>query len=1206
MSRPSQYSIVTIARRSLMIALIAAAIACLACAPLLAQVTSGTISGTVKDPSGAMVKDANITITNPANGLTRTVTTSGSGEFSAPGLYPGTYNIAVEATGFKKMETTGIILSAADKLNAGDFVLQVGASSQEVSVTADVGQIQVQASSGERSDLITSKQLDDVAMNGRNVLDYMKLIPGVVGTGDFHVSGTGGIANFNINGTRANQHEFTIDGASNVDTGDNGGTHVTLNPDAIAEVKVLTSNYQAEFGKAAGGQVALVTKGGTNQWHGNGRFFHRNEGLNSNEYFNKTSQLTNNQPNTPALYRYNDIGYQIGGPIKKDKLFVFWSQEFYRQLVPIGGVFQAYMPTKDERNGDFSKSTDDAGNPVTISGPGITNNVITSGINTAMQQILDLLPLPNVSGFGVGGQNYNFSAALSGHAPRREEMLRVDYQVNSRNRLYGRWLHNSENDYGPFDTAGGAGPYGVFACDTNVQFPGGCTQKHPGWNFSANLVSTITPTILNEFSVGPSHTLSIVDGVNGNISLAKNGITLPLLYPSTTIPDIAFQSFGNVNFQNGYLGGTPWHQANTTINVNDNLSWVRHNHTLKMGMFYQRSRKDQIAWNNLNGQFTFQPGTFGSYNFGDPIAEELLGYFSSFSQSTARPTGAFRYNQLEFYVQDTWKVNSRLTLDYGMRFAWIPPQYDANNQVALFVPSAYDPAKAVKIDSSGNVIPGSGDPLEGMQYTKSGQLPKGGWDSRGLMPEPRLGFAYDLFDNHKTVLRGGVGMMHDRVEGNLIFNTVFNNPALVQTAQVGANNVANIPSLGGNFGNFVQGDKNIIGADRSGKVPTIYSYSLGVQHEIARGTTLDLAYVGTMSRHLITVRNINAVPYGYAFTAAAQDPANYSGGVVPTVEPDLPAIYSAAGFNYSGAYAYGHNGPYSNAPLVPYKGYGQMTYLGWGGTSNYNSLQASLQRRFSKGLTMGAVYTWSKALTTSDSDSNWQDPVNPRIDYRAAGFDRTHVFAANYVYDIPGLSKHFGGAKWLSYLTDHYQLSGVTQLMTGAPIAPVGFQGLNNEWGFNSGAFDGSNMWGVYPYFFSIDKGGNLVTPTVGVPPTRATSDILRAGGMQNWDMSLFKNIPIGERYSIQLRLEAFNVFNHVNFNDKYYNVSANGPWQWYYPGTAGDPMPGWCSTGGNGPCVSQVTVSKASNWGAPQDTYNPGGGPGGPRVVQLGAKFTF
>jgi hypothetical protein len=505
MSRPSQNVTVTFSRHCPKIALIAVAIACFTAAPLLAQVTSGTIFGTVKDNSGAVVKDASVTITNPANGITRQMTSGSDGNFVAPNLYPGTYSIAVEAKGFKKLEKTGIVLSAADNLGAGDFVLEVGTASQEVTVTADAGQIQLQSNSGERSDLITSKQLNDVAMNGRNVLDYMKLIPGVVGTNSFQVSGTGGIDSFNVNGTRANEHEFTIDGASNVDTGNNGGTHVTLNLDSIEEVKVLTSNYQAEFGKAAGGQVALTTKSGTNQWHGDGRFFHRNEGLNANERFNKTNELSNGHPNQPPLYRYNDIGYQIGGPIKKDRLFVFWSQEFYRQLVPSGGTEQAYVPTALERTGDFSQSTDGNGTPLVITGPGITNNKITSGINPLMQQLLNLFPLPNVTGFGVGGQNYNFSESLSAHAPRREDILRVDYQLNSKNRLYGRWLHNAETDSSPFLPF--PGPFGIFACSSVVNFSGGCIQKHPGWNFSANLVSTITPTVLNEFSVGPSHTL---------------------------------------------------------------------------------------------------------------------------------------------------------------------------------------------------------------------------------------------------------------------------------------------------------------------------------------------------------------------------------------------------------------------------------------------------------------------------------------------------------------------------------------------------------------------------------------------------------------------------------------------------------------------------------------------------------------------------
>jgi len=1207
MSRPSQNVTVTFSRHCPKIALIAVAIACFTAVPLLAQVTSGTISGTVKDSSGAYIKGATVTIADPSNGLTRTVTTSDSGEFSAPGLYPGTYTITVEAKGFKKLESSGFVLNAADKLGAGELVLAVGAATDSVSVTADAGQVQLQSDSGERSDVITGKQINEIALNGRNVLDYLKLIPGMSGTLDAHASGTGGVDAYNINGTRANQHEFTIDGASNVDTGNNGGTHVTINTDAIEEVKVLTSNYQAEFGKAAGGQIALVTKAGTNQWHGNGRFFHRNESLNANEYFNKQGQLSNGNPNAPEIYRYNYIGYQVGGPIKKDKLFVFWSQEFYRQLVPLA-LAQFYTPTALERQGDFSQSVipspgpngTTVPEPVVISGPGITNNKIDptqlppaqQAVFQQVQTILNLFPLPNVPGFGSTNANYNYSQSLSGLAPRREDILRVDYQLNGKNRLYGRWIHNAENDTSPFTPF--PGPFGIFACASGTTFKGGCTQRHPGWNFSANLVSTITPTVLNEFSIGPSHTLSLAQGTNGNISRATNGITMQLLFPvgqDQAIPDMNFGGLNNVSFQGSYLGATPWKQANTTINVNDNLSWVRHNHTFKTGIFYQRNRKDQIAWGNINGEFSFGTGpTSGGTcavtpcQLGDPLASALLGDFDGFDQSTARPTGKFRYNQLEFYVQDTWKVTPRLTFDYGMRFAWIPPQFDASNQIALFNPAAYNPADAVTIDpSSGSIINADGgNPLNGEQYTKNGQIPAGGWNSRGIMPEPRLGFAYDLLGTHKTILRGGVGMMHDRVQGNLIFNTVFNNPAVVQKPSVAANNIVNLPGLSTSSAESpVQGDGGVLGAARDGKVPTVYSFSLGVQQEIGRGTTLDIAYVGTMSRHLVTSRNINAVPYGASFLRENQDPncSLWNGGGVPAVQPNLQPQYVAAGYDFNGWCAYGHPS-YTNAYLVPFKGYGQIPYLRWDGTSNYNSLQVSLQRRFGKGLTFGAVYTWSKSMVTASSDQDEQNPVNALLDYRAASWDRPHVFAANYVYELPGIAKHFDGPKWLSYITDHYQLSGVTQLMSGTPVD------LNNGYSFPSGSVDGSNMWGNIPFYYSADRSGNPVLPSVG-PPVRGTRDTLRYGGMQNWDMSLMKNIPIGnnEARYLELRLEAFNAFNHTNFTGQNYGYSVNGPWEYSDPATP-------------------LSITKNGNFGTNQSTPNTG--PGGFRVVQLGAKFYF
>lgn len=1158
----------------------------LCCLSLLsfAQVTSGNMFGVVQDPSGAVISGAKVTAHADAIGVTRTVTTNDSGEFAITNLPNGNYTLTVEMQGFQTVNKEGVILAVGDRLNAGHIALPVNAAGGQVTVTADAGQLQLQSNSGERSDEITSRQLNDVALNGRNPLDYLKLVPGVSGMVDAHASGTGGLDSFNINGTRANEHEYTIDGASNVDTGNNGGTHITINPDAVEEMKILTSNYQAEYGKAGGGQIALTTKSGTNEWHGNGRFFHRHEGLNANEYFNKQSQLANNEPNTPPLYRYNYAGYSIGGPIIKNKVFVFWNQEYYNQLFPWNNI-QMYVPTQLERQGDFSQSFDGNGNPVQISGPGITNNRIDPSalspaqqqVYSAMQKIISQYPLPNVPGFGTNGNGYNFSETPSWSVPRREDILRVDWQINDANRLYGRWTYNHDKTTAPYVPF--PGPFGTFSCSAPL-FIGTCTQDHPGWNFSVNLVSTITPTLLNELSLGPSHTLSRQTSTSGNTTLSGLGISLPLLYPSDTIPDVNFGGMNNVNFNGPYLGATPWFQANTTINANDNVTWSHGKHIFKGGVFYQRNRKDQISWGNINGQFNFSSdqtnpsGCDANVNAcGDPIASALLGEFQSADQSTARPTGKFRYNQVEFFIQDTWKLTTRFTLDYGMRFAYIPPQYDASNQVALFDPAAYDPAKAVHVNPDGSIAPNSGDPLDGMVFASNGTLPKGGWDSRGIMPEPRVGFAWDLFDDHKTVLRGGFGMTHDRVQGNLIYNPVFANPAIVQTVNLAAGNITDLS------GATVQPSgtlSNIVGAAPNGKVPTIYSYSLGVQHEFGAGTTLDLSYVGTASRHLVRSYDINAIPYGYAFTKAAQDPANYAGGVVPDVQPNLPAEYAAAGFNFDGTLAYGR-GSYTDAPLVPYKGYGQIPYLNWDGTSNYNSLQASFQRRFSKGLTFGLVYTWSKSLTTATGDQDLTDPFNPQLDYRAASWDRTHVFAANYVWDIPGVTKHFGGPHWLSYITDNYELSGITNIQSGTPVD------TGNGWSYEHGALTGSNMWGAIQYYNSFTAQGTPIAPGIGLP-WRGTRDILREGGLQTWDMSLFKNIPIKEHYSLQLRLEAFNAFNHPNFATNAYGVSVNGPWQWQ-PGTP-------------------ISITQNANFGTPTSTY--GSAPGGFRVVQLGAKFYF
>src|SRR5262247_337476 len=361
----------------------ALALVLLAATTVLGQSTSGSITGTVKDGSGAPVSDANVMVTNPATNLTRKVTTNSAGVFTATQLPPGNYTIAVEKGGFKKFEKTSIILNAIDLVNAGDFTLDVGAVTDTVTVTADAGRMEIQSETGERSGLVTGTQLKELAINGRNYHDFLKTLPGVITgtvTSGATASSTGSLGSFNVTGTRGTQKELTVDGSSNIDTGNNVDTHAALNPDAIAEVKVLTSNFQAEYGRAGGAFISVVSKSGTREFHGGGRFFHRNEGLNANNYFRNAAQtdaFRNDGKSARPLYRYNNIGYDIGGPVylpflgfnkNKDKLFFYWNQEWYEQLVP-EAERRIRVPTQDERNGDFSKTTDGNGNPVTIINP---------------------------------------------------------------------------------------------------------------------------------------------------------------------------------------------------------------------------------------------------------------------------------------------------------------------------------------------------------------------------------------------------------------------------------------------------------------------------------------------------------------------------------------------------------------------------------------------------------------------------------------------------------------------------------------------------------------------------------------------------------------------------------------------------------------------------------------------------------------------
>ncbi len=1134
-------------------------------ATALGQSTMGVVSGVVADRSGVPIAGAVVLAANPVNGVSITTTTDSMGRFVAFQLPPGGYSITVESPGFRTLIKEGFVLTATSHLNAGTLLLDTGMPDNPVHETADTGLLGLQSTSGERSGLLTNAQIRGLLLNGRNMLSLLSIVPGTVSLVDGQVSSEDGLASIYFNGTRGSQHNLTIDGSSNVQVAGNNLVHVTVNPDAVAEVRVLTANYQAEYGRSAGGFIQFVTQSGGKDFHGSARLFHRHEGLNANNYFRNAEGRNSNGEEIQArpLYRYNYTGYDIGGPVplgawnrNRDRLFFFWNQEFYRQLEP-AFARNIRVPTEAERRGDFSETVDGNGNKIFIRDPNMTGSC-TAAVQTACfpnniipadrffvdgPAILNLYPRANVS-----GQNqFNYTSSIPNAFPRREDILRVDYNVSRRTRLSVRYIYNPSSADQPY--TGG----------NNVQLSK-VVRTVTGRNGAISLWHSFSPTLTNEFIFGPSTSDLSVGPKDENATRRANGITFPLLFPDANPRDYlpAFLYGGVANTPAfplfGDLNAAPSRNRSHTFDFTDNVAKVWKSHSIKTGVYLQRSRLNRHPGESVASTINFASVVNNPLNTSHPFANALLGIYNTYQQSNSSPRAYYRFTNLEGYIQDNWKVTPRLSLDYGLRISWYQPQYDKNLQAGFFNPDLYDPARAVRLyepvlvgsqmravdpavrpgtPSIANtlpssfialIVPGSGDLANGIGRTDQG-YPRGGFDSRGPQWGPRFGFAYDPFGSGRSVVRGGFGITYDRSGTNIQFGTVTNPPTVLRPTL----SFGRLDDLA--TGSAALGPPNVTGFATGGQVPTVYSYSLGVQRDLGFNMSLDVAYVGTLSRHLMQSRNLNAVPYGTTFTREAQEPALFPGGVVPGTEANLQEAYLQAGLQFSGA----------NARRVeflrPYRGYGTIFYREPAGSANYHSLQISLDHRFAQGLQFNTSYTWSKVLATASGDQELTHSFDTRShDYRLASFDRSHAFSASFVYQAPNLGGHLGN-HWLARaVLDDWQVSGITSVSSGAPLElAVSIAGVN-----------GSRITGSYtePARFQLrgkpQPGSNglvidpsaFVLPRIG-DPGPWSRQYLRAPGTHSQDLALLRNFHLGSeegRY-LQLRLEMFNVFNQTQFS---------------------------------------------------------------------------
>jgi hypothetical protein len=1082
------------------------------------QTTNGLISGRVTDSTSAVVPGAHVRLLNDSISYAQSVEADSNGEFVFPSVLPGSYRVSVEKQGFEKYEKTGIELTATQRLSLGTISLTIGSVKDTVTVAAEVTPLQT--TSSETSSTVTGDQLENQVARGRDFLSLMRMLPGSTyegyGNDTLNSSSAG-----NINGVRNSYMSINIDGIA-ANTRNIGTTEDTVNMDAIAEVKVLQNNYQAEYGKVAGAVIDVVTKSGTNQYHGSAYEYFRNEDLNANTFFNNL----NGKPR--SRYRYNTIGYNAGGPVPlkpvKNKLFFFFSQEI--QPVTAPNALRTYtVPTAIERQGDFSQSINSSGalyvvkNPLT--GVPYSGNVVPgSQLNPVMEKLLNIFPQPNFANRAVSKGNYNFIVADSNNEPARQEVLRVDYLPTEKWRIYFRGNDLHDTNTGHTTAAGISAGWqdGTLSYDTR------------GPNVGLNITYTVTPNIVNELAVGAGfwyETNAYPVSTLNEFSKTALGINLGQLYPQNNpLNVIQGMSFGTIPnpAQVSYDPRFPMDDTVLQPSLSDGISVVRGAHVMKFGIYTDIGQYIQNnhagTTSGFAGTFTFTgANTSNPFNTGYPYAEALLGYFDSYTEATARPNYWGLTKTLEWYGQDSWKVTKRLTLDYGLRFTGDIPASLKNGQGATLFFNQYSPAQVpplfqpVKVNGTremldpvngqlypavyyGAFVPGVGNTAPGSLAATATNFP-GFFKSRGVVVAPRFGFAYDVFGNGKTAIRGGFGIfVNQRVYQGQIGNATFNPPTIEYPIEY----YGNVSTFLNATGVTTPSNINTV-FERSSHLPSNYNLNFDIQQNIGHQMVLDVAYVGVLARHITDTRQLNEVPYGAEFLPQNQDPTT--------------------------------NTPLTDNYFRPYPGYGNIPYTEFASSSNYHSLQAQVNRRFAHGLQMGAAFTWSKVLDYSNNGGTIPTYLSPTLLYGPASIDRKFRLVANWVWDIPNASRVW--SNWATrQILDHWQLSGIATFSTGAPntVSYTTTNGVNI-----TGGGDGAKIvvngnptlsrdQRGYARYFNTSVFSEPAVGTIG----NAWTPLFYGPGINDWDIALFKKIPI-EKVNFQIRWETYNTFNHTQYS---------------------------------------------------------------------------
>ena len=1121
----------------------------------LAFAQEATIVGTITDPSGAAVPNASVTLTNAETGASRTLNTSSDGQYVAPDLHIGHYTARASASGFKVAEQKNITLTVGDRLRL-DFKLQVGSAQEQVTVEANA--VAVQTDSGEVSNLITGTQVTQLATNGRSIFTLFALAPGASSLqGDFiNPVPVGGDNTVSINGQRAGHNLQVLDGGENLDRGGSSGS-VMPSLDAIQEFRNMTSNYSAEYGLSSAATITEVIKSGTKQFHASAWEFNRNDAFDARNYFNPA-------PAKVAELRFNTFGFNVGGPVdftaKEHKTFFFYNMEWRKliqgqilnQQVPLASWYPtaagAVLPTTLP-SGKPVSIVDPASVPASIQFANCPGGAAPAGVVPGQPFPGNTIPAcminANASALLTAGGKYggifplptdsqgNFRGGNNVPTNLKEEIVRIDHSFNSKFSIFGHWVSEQiSQGYGTSQWSG-----------DNVPTVGD-TFGNPSYSAVVHATYVVSPTLLNEIAFNYNgNRINIIP--NGLIS-APSGFTFNRLFNGPNvdnrIPSINLNGSTGSNYTVNWM---PWVNKADDYQIRDDVSWTKGAHQIKFGFSWALYKKAQDWFANTQGNFNFN-GSFTTPSgctasdtqaCGLDFADFLLGYSQQYTENAVKSAGHWNNISPAAYIQDNWRVNNRLTLNLGLRWDGIPHTYEANQKTANFYPNLYNPANAAVINSIDGTVctavgPGctgatpaaafgtSPDPiLAGLQFYTNGMgiggkngipknLVKNYWAKFG----PRVGFAYDLTGQGKTVVRGGFGIMYERIQGNDMYNTANNTPF---NASPTLNNVSlSNPGLNVENGSVITpAALPILAVGQTGIAndyppPVSYQYSIGVQRSLNTRTVLSVSYVGSQSRNQNFYQEINLPPITSIPTLLA---------------PSAPNINT----------------------LYNYRGYGPIRVAYDAAEGHYNSLQVDLHGNVRRDLQLQFGYTYAKAVdatTSTGSGGDLNNLTNPyagwRYDVGPSIYDRSNVMFVNFVYDLPFLRN--SSSRLLKTVVGGWTLSGIVTAQTGAPLN-IGVNG-NNAASIIPNSGNRPNVNGSIRYPKTV---GAWFDPASFSAPVCATGpdcygnlphNIVRGPGRDNWNLSLFKSFVISESRGsrFEFRAESFNTWNHTQFRGDY------------------------------------------------------------------------